>query len=98
MKLLRYGPSGREKPGMLDAAGNIRDLSSAIIQIDDRTLAPENWRSCERSSRNRYRWSKAIHVSAFPMLASASSSPWGLITPITPLNRICRFRRSRSCS
>ncbi len=40
MKLLRYGPSGREKPGMLDAAGNIRDLSSAIIQIDDRTLAP----------------------------------------------------------
>ena len=40
MKLLRYGPSGHEKPGMLDAAGNIRDLSSAIIQIDDRTLAP----------------------------------------------------------
>ena len=40
MKLLRYGPAGREKPGMLDAAGNIRDLSSAIIQIDDRTLAP----------------------------------------------------------
>ena len=40
MKLLRYGPSGREKPGMLDAAGNIRDLSSVILQIDDRTLAP----------------------------------------------------------
>ncbi len=40
MKLLRYGPSGREKPGMLDAAGNIRDLSGVIIQIDDRTLAP----------------------------------------------------------
>ncbi len=40
MKLLRYGPSGREKPGILDAAGNIRDLSGVIIQIDDRTLAP----------------------------------------------------------
>ncbi len=39
MKLLRYGPSGREKPGMLDAAGNIRDLSGIILQIDDRTLA-----------------------------------------------------------
>lgn len=40
MKLLRYGFPGREKPGMLDAAGNIRDLSGVIIQIDDRTLAP----------------------------------------------------------
>ncbi|AZR94141.1 2-hydroxyhepta-2,4-diene-1,7-dioate isomerase [Bordetella trematum] len=27
MKLLRYGPSGEEKPGLLDAAGVIRDLS-----------------------------------------------------------------------
>ena len=41
MKLLRYGPSGREKPGMLDAAGNIRDLSGVILQIDDRALAPK---------------------------------------------------------
>ncbi len=32
MKLLRYGPSGAEKPGMMDAEGNIRDLSG---QIDD---------------------------------------------------------------
>ena len=40
MKLLRYGFPGREKPGMLDAAGNIRDLTGVIIQIDDRTLAP----------------------------------------------------------
>jgi hypothetical protein len=30
MKLLRYGPVGREKPGMLDAQGNIRDLSDVI--------------------------------------------------------------------
>ncbi len=41
MKLLRYGPSGREKPGMLDRQGNIRDLSGVILQIDDRTLAPK---------------------------------------------------------
>ena len=40
MKLLRYGPAGREQPGMLDSAGNIRDLSGVIVQIDDRTLAP----------------------------------------------------------
>ena len=41
MKLLRYGPSGREKPGMLDREGNLRDLSKVIFQIDDRTLAPK---------------------------------------------------------
>jgi len=41
MKLLRYGPAGHEKPGMLDTAGNIRDLSSVVFQIDDRTLAPK---------------------------------------------------------
>ena len=27
MKLLRYGPKGREKPGLVDKDGGIRDLS-----------------------------------------------------------------------
>ena len=30
MKLLRYGPKGQEKPGRLDADGNIRDLFGAV--------------------------------------------------------------------
>jgi 2,4-diketo-3-deoxy-L-fuconate hydrolase len=30
MKLLRYGPVGAEKPGLLDAEGNIRDASSLV--------------------------------------------------------------------
>ncbi len=33
MKLLRYGPKGREKPGMLDDDGKIRDLSGKIDDI-----------------------------------------------------------------
>jgi 2,4-didehydro-3-deoxy-L-rhamnonate hydrolase len=40
MKLLRYGPAGYEKPGLLDRDGNIRDLSGAISQIDSLSLAP----------------------------------------------------------
>ena len=28
MKLLRYGPKGKEKPGLLDKDGKIRDLSA----------------------------------------------------------------------
>src|SRR5687767_12695915 len=42
MKLLRYGAPGREKPGLADSEGNIRDLSKVITQIDDAMLAPRN--------------------------------------------------------
>ncbi len=38
MKLLRYGPKGQEKPGMLDAAGTIRDLSGVVADIDGTTI------------------------------------------------------------
>jgi 2-keto-4-pentenoate hydratase/2-oxohepta-3-ene-1,7-dioic acid hydratase in catechol pathway len=40
MKLLRYGPAGQEKPGLLDRDGNIRDLSGAVRDIDGQALAP----------------------------------------------------------
>jgi len=40
MKLLRYGPSGQEKPGLLDAEGRIRDLSSAIADVTASELSP----------------------------------------------------------
>ncbi len=41
MKLLRYGPPGREKPGLLDDAGHIRDLSGQVPDIDPGTLSGE---------------------------------------------------------
>ncbi len=39
MKLLRFGPKGREKPGILDKDGTIRDLSSVVSDISAATLA-----------------------------------------------------------
>ena len=42
MKLLRYGLPGREKPGLLDAQGRIRDLSSIIDDVADNALLPDN--------------------------------------------------------
>ena len=33
MKLVRYGAPGREKPGMIDANGKIRDLSKVVDDI-----------------------------------------------------------------
>lgn len=40
MKLLRYGPPGAEKPGLLDAAGTIRDLSKVIPDLAGDALSP----------------------------------------------------------
>src|SRR6478736_5523275 len=41
MKLLRYGPAGRKKPGLLDADGKIRDLSGQIADVDGQALTSE---------------------------------------------------------
>jgi 2-keto-4-pentenoate hydratase/2-oxohepta-3-ene-1,7-dioic acid hydratase in catechol pathway len=41
MRLLRYGPAGREKPGILDSNGDIRDLSSVIPALARDSLLPE---------------------------------------------------------
>jgi len=40
MKLLRYGPPGAEKPGLLDASGAIRDLSGVIADLSGDALSP----------------------------------------------------------
>jgi ureidoglycolate lyase len=39
MKLLRYGPAGQEKPGLLDASGTLRDLSGVIPDLAGATLS-----------------------------------------------------------
>lgn len=40
MKLLRYGEPGQEKPGILDEAGKIRDLSGHVADINGAALTP----------------------------------------------------------
>jgi 2-keto-4-pentenoate hydratase/2-oxohepta-3-ene-1,7-dioic acid hydratase in catechol pathway len=42
MKLLRFGKPGAEKPGLLDSAGQLRDLSAALTDIAGRSLLPES--------------------------------------------------------
>jgi ureidoglycolate lyase len=42
VKLLRYGPKGREKPGLLDRDGKIRDLSAHVPDIAGSTLQPDS--------------------------------------------------------
>lgn len=41
MKLLRYGPAGHEKPGLMDNDGNIRSLADHVSDIDGSTISDE---------------------------------------------------------
>ncbi len=40
MKLLRYGPPGQERPGLLDTNGRVRDLSELIDDVAGQVLTP----------------------------------------------------------
>jgi len=42
MKLLRYGPAGQEKPGLIDQSGTIRDLSEHVTDLTPEQLSPAN--------------------------------------------------------
>src|SRR5262250_3855215 len=42
MKLVRYGAAGREKPGIVDGGGRIRDLSGMVPDIAGEALAPKS--------------------------------------------------------
>ncbi len=41
MKLLRYGEAGRERPGLIDTDGVIRDLSQHIADLGGETIDPK---------------------------------------------------------
>lgn len=58
MKLVRYGEPGKEKPGILDGRGGIRDLSAHVPDIAGEALLPE---SLERLRR--------LDVSALPAVS-----------------------------
>ena len=40
MKLVRYGPAGAEKPGLIDAGGTLRDLGAHVGDVDGGALSP----------------------------------------------------------
>ncbi len=42
MKLLRFGPEGRERPGMLDSNGKVRDLSGVVDDLGPASLSPNS--------------------------------------------------------
>jgi ureidoglycolate lyase len=63
MKLVRYGPAGAEKPGIVDTNGALRDLSGIIFDVAGETLSPaglEKLRSISTATLPEVRSSERI--------------------------------------
>ena len=58
MKLLRYGPEGAEKPGVLDGAGRIRDLSAVIADVAGPAIAD-------------FGWARGLEIESLPLVEGA---------------------------
>ncbi len=67
MKLLRHGPKGQEKPAMLDAQGQVRDLSGVIADLRADMLTPAGLAKL-----------RAIDPSSLPLVANPGrmAPPW----------------------
>jgi 2,4-didehydro-3-deoxy-L-rhamnonate hydrolase len=48
MKLVRYGKQGKEKPGLIDADGKLRDLSAHVRDIDASVFSPAGQRALRK--------------------------------------------------
>jgi 2-keto-4-pentenoate hydratase/2-oxohepta-3-ene-1,7-dioic acid hydratase in catechol pathway len=53
MKLVRFGPPGREKPGILDAEGRIRDLSKVVPDLAGDALSPKGLAKIKKAAAGR---------------------------------------------
>src|SRR5207247_11137411 len=53
MKRVRFGPRGREKPGMLDAKGRIHDLSKLVPDIAGETLSPKGLAAIRKTALDK---------------------------------------------
>ena len=67
MKITRLGPKGQEKPALLDARGQWRDLSGVLTDITPQTLTPQGLAAL-----------KAVDTSTLPLIANPGRTglPW----------------------
>ena len=66
MKLLRHGAKGAEKPGLLDAKGQVRDLSALMADITPSTLSPAGLAAL-----------RAVDINALPVVPQGTLAvPW----------------------
>ena len=64
MKLVRFGESGLEQPGLIDASGALRDLSSHIADLSGQSLGPEVLKRLRSLVGEELPWSQAARALA----------------------------------
>ncbi len=74
MKLVRFGAAGAEKPGLIDADGQIRDLSAHVSDLSGQALHPDALAGLARLDPATLPLVQAIRVWVHPSRAPASSS------------------------
>ena len=75
MKLVRYGQMGREKPGLIDADGKLRDLSHVIADVTPEHLSDKALAKLARIKPLLCRSSRASLAWVAPSAMSVNSSP-----------------------
>ena len=70
MKLVRYGPAGKEKPGLIDTDGKLRDLSKKVKDINAAALAPASLKALAKLDTK-----KLPLVKGKPRLGSCVATP-----------------------
>ena len=53
MKLVRYGPKGREQPGIIDADGQLRSLSKIVADINGEALSSAGLSAIRKANISR---------------------------------------------
>ena len=53
MKLVRYGAAGKEKPGIIDSNGKIRDLSKIVKDINGEALSPAGLAKIKKAKKDK---------------------------------------------
>jgi len=95
MKLCRFGPAGQEKPGIIDADGAIRDLSSIMADIGPDSLSAEGLSRLRGLALDGLPLAPQGARYGVPVAGTRKFIAIGLNYADHARNRTCRSRRSR---
>ena len=87
MKLVRFGTTGFERPGVLENDGNIRDLSARILDIGGRILLPDEiarFASLDMNTLPIAAGEARLGPCVSPIRSSPASASTIRITPLRP--------------
>ena len=98
MKLVRYGQPGKEKPGLIDAEGRLRDLSGVIADVTPEHLSDKALAKLAKLKADKLPLVKGKKRFGPPVSRVGKFIAIGLTTPTMRPSRTCRFPKSRSCS